>query len=206
MIIFDLDGTLWETIDATEMAAKEVARENNIYDYDISTVKKGMGLSKEENIINYYPNYKRDEAIVYLENVTLKTIGYIEKGYVKIYDGVNDVIKELSKKYKLGIVTNNNDNYAKTFLKISGLEKYFTDYMGASSYGITKEEAIRRMVERNTEKINIYVGDIKKDMEAAIGAGINFIYAKYGFGGNFEYEYYINSIIELPSFIENNFK
>lgn len=204
--MFDLDGTLWETVEATEMSAKEVAKENKIYDYDVSSVRKGMGLSKEENLKNYYPNYEKEAATIYLDSVTSKTINYIEKGHVKIYDGVKNVIINLSKNYKLGIVTNNNDNYAKTFLKISGLGEYFTDYMGAASYKITKQEAIRRMVERNNSKINVYVGDIKKDMEAAIGAGIEFIYARYGFGGSFNYKYYIDNIKDLPNFIENKFK
>ena len=51
----------------------------------------------------------------------------IDKKGGNIYDGVNDTIKYLSKKYKLAIVTNNTDGYAKLFLNKSGLKDYFED-------------------------------------------------------------------------------
>lgn len=202
MIIFDLDGTLWNTLEATQKAAFDVAKQYNIIDFDISRVEAGMGLSRKENLVNYYPNYSEEEATFFINNVNKLTREYIKNNYVNIYNGVNDTIIELSKKYKLGIITNNNDEYVKTFLNISGLENYFCDYMGATTYGITKQEAIKRMVEKHNEKFNVYVGDIKKDMEAALGANIEFIYAKYGFGKDFEYKYYINDIKNLLNLIK----
>ena len=45
MIIFDLDGTLWNTVGATEKAAREIVSLNNeIKDFDISAVKNGKRL------------------------------------------------------------------------------------------------------------------------------------------------------------------
>ena len=42
------------------------------------------------------------------------------------------------------------------------------------------------------------VGDTIKDKEAAEGAGLEFVHAKYGFGKNIEATYYIESIKDLP--------
>ena len=74
--------------------------------------------------------------------------------------------------------------------------------MGASSYNMTKSEAIKRMINKYKEKENYYVGDIKKDQESAIKAGIKFIHAKYGFEPNLESELYIEDIKKLPELLK----
>ena len=45
--------------------------------------------------------------------------------------------------------------YVKVFLDKSNLGNYFIDYMGAASYGITKGEAIKRMVNKYNEYIKL---------------------------------------------------
>ena len=47
----------------------------------------------------------------------------------------------------------------------------------------------------------IYIGDTVKDYQASRGAEIPFIHAKYGFEPEFEYEYYIESIEQLPNYL-----
>lgn len=198
MLIFDLDGTLWETLDTTLEASNEIARENpEVKEITMEIVIKGMGLSSKENAFNYMPYLEEEKGIYYLKLISERNFELIKEKGAHIYDGVYDVIKSLSKKYKLGIVTNNYDEYAKVFLEKSNLGEYFTDYMGAASYSITKGEAIKRMVSKYHENSNYYIGDIKKDMEAACEAGIDFIHSKYGFQSDINCDYYINDIKEL---------
>lgn len=197
MIIFDLDGTLWNTVLATEKSFNDISKKYNLSNCDSTCVEKGMGLSTDEVLKLYFPSYSIEDAKKYLREISLNLDKYMNDENVVIYSCVSEMIKKLSGEYKLGIITNNTDNYIKNFLKISHLEEYFDDYIGASTYGITKKEAISKMVSKHSEKFNVYVGDIKKDMEAALGAGIEFIHAKYGFGMDFEYKYYINSFDEL---------
>lgn len=198
MLIFDMDGTLWDTTNVTLKAANEIAKiHNDINLINIDTVKKGMGLSKEENAKNYMPYIKQETAIKYIDEINDKTVELINKQGADIYDNVVDTIKKLSKKYKLGIVTNNNDDYAKIFMKKANLNDYFTDYIGTATYGITKADAIKIMTKRNKEDKNYYIGDIKKDMIASNNAGVDFIHAKYGFGKDLKSKLYINDISEL---------
>ena len=130
------------------------------------------------------------------------TIAFIREHGAKFYDGMERTIKELSRHYKLGIVSNNVDEYVLTFLEKSNLKGFFTDYMGAASYSMTKEDAIRAMCKMNNQRTNYFVGDTIMDKFAAQDAGQVFIHAKYGFDPMFESEFSINQISELPELMK----
>ena len=198
MLIFDIDGTLWDTAEVTLEGANMIA---DIYPevrkVDLSTIISQMGLSLEEIAKIRMPDIPLSQALKYIDLQIINIRELINEKGANIYDGVIDVIKTLSKKYKLGIITNNLDEYAELFMKKANLNEYFLDYMGASSYGIGKDEAIRQMLERNNIKTACYIGDTKKDMLASEKANVDFIYAKYGFGKDFEHNVYINDIKDL---------
>ena len=58
-----------------------------------------------------------------------------------------------------------------------------------------------KMIQRNNENINYYIGDIEKDKAATEKAGLIFIHAKYGFDKNLKTKYFINNISDLPKLI-----
>ena len=53
-------------------------------------------------------------------------------------------------------------------------------------------------MERNGYAKGIYIGDTKKDQEAALLAGIPFIHAAYGFGAVENPDGVIHALSELP--------
>ena len=57
-------------------------------------------------------------------------------------------------------------------------------------------------MERNGYTKGIYIGDTKKDREAALLAGIPFIHAAYGFGEVPDAAGVIHSLADLPETIE----
>lgn len=202
MLIFDLDGTLWNTTNTAYKAACIISNEyDDIKEISIDNVRKGMGLSEIENARNYMPYLNDDKALYYLRMIDKKNVELINSEGAILYEGVDETIKRLSKNYKLGIVTNSTNDYAEMFLRVSNLEKYFCDYMGAASYGFTKGEAIKKMIEKNGEPNSFYIGDIKKDMEASNFAGTTFIHSKYGFDSNLDSRLYINRIVELEELL-----
>lgn len=71
------------------------------------------------------------------------------------------------------------------------------DYECFGDTGKSKGENIRLIMERNRIDDAVYVGDTQGDYEAAVFAGIPFIFAKYGFGNPANYDYAINGIKEL---------
>lgn len=203
MIIFDMDGTLWDTVDVSKEAMDKVSNKyEEVKEVSKETIKEGMGSSRIENGLRFMPYLDEDKREFYMGKLNEEVMKLIEEKGASIYNGVIDTIKDLSKEYKIGIITNNNDKYVELFIKFSGLKDYITDYMGASNHNITKAEAIKMVCERNNELHSYYVGDIKKDMDATIEAGQTFIHARYGFEPDLECDYHIDNIVELEEIIK----
>lgn len=203
VLIFDMDGTLWDTTEGTYKASQDICNKYpEIGSINKKTVELGMGLSDIENARLYMPNLDEEKALKYLEEIITLSRYYISKNDVKIYDGVEKTIKNLYQKYDLAIVTNNHNEYAELFLNKSNLNKYFKYYIGAASYEINKKDAIKRIMNNYSNEKACYIGDIKKDMEAAQDANVEFIHAKYGFGKDLNTKYEIDDIKELESLLE----
>lgn len=201
-ILFDLDGTLWEVLDRTYETTKETTTKYNLKEVTKETISKCMGMNKKECSKHYFPELDEEEAIKLMnENLQLNVQRILENGG-NVYNGVEETLKILKESYKLGIVSNCGAGYIEVFLSTSNLGKYFDDFIAASKLQITKAEAIKVIMTRNNIKNAIYVGDTAKDQEAATGANIEFIYAKYGFGKDIQHKYEIEDIKDLPNFMK----
>ena len=202
MIIFDIDGTLWNVAELTLKAANIAAsRYDGVRYVSLNDINNVMGLGASEIAEKLYSEIDFHKALEVVKTSINVAAELIDKKGGNIYDGVNDTIKYLSEKYKLAIVTNNTDGYAKLFLNKSGLNDFFEDYIGATTYNITKAEAMKKIIDKNNISSACYIGDIKKDMLAAEEAGIDFIHAKYGFEKNLKTDTYINDIKDLKKIL-----
>ena len=199
-IIFDLDGTLWDTVKTTYKAANDIAKENNLKEVTVETVINGMGKVKEYNAKNYYPEVELDKGLKLLDQSSDKNTYYLKRKEAIIYPDVEKTLQELSKKYDLYIVSNCFDNdYINTFK--SYLDVIFKDFVATGTLNINKAEGIKLIIKRNNLDKAIYVGDTILDYDSSKEANIPFIYAKYGFGNIDKYEYSINDIKELINVI-----
>ena len=204
MIMFDLDGTLWDVTNTTYESANEIARKYNLnHEITIETITNTMGCNMEESAQNYMPYLQPEERLKIMQEMCEYNSKRLAQVGGTLYPNLEDVLKELKKRYKIAIVSNCGANYIESFLSSSGLEKYFDDFIAASKEKITKGQAIRKVMERNNINEAIYVGDTLKDFEASKEAEIEFVNAKYGFGKNVESKLFINNIRELPSLMKN---
>ena len=70
MLIFDMDGTLWDTTKTTLEAANIVAdRYEEVKPFEMVTIKRGMGLSSKENAKNYFPYLEEKKGLFYLSEI-----------------------------------------------------------------------------------------------------------------------------------------
>lgn len=198
-IIFDLDGTLWDSRKTVAKSWTDVVRDAacNRKEVTEDDLRGTMGLQIRdiaEILFDDLSEEKRMELILACcerENVDLKREGG------KLYEGLEETLEVLSKKYRLFIVSNCQEGYIESFYAYHGLERYFEDFENPGRTGLSKGENIKLVMERNDLKAPVYVGDTQKDQEAATIAGIPFVYAAYGFGDVKNWEYRIENIRDL---------
>ena len=207
-IIFDLDGTLWSTIDSCVKVLKEVRLRHPEVTRDIGSeeVEKSMGKPFDEIVKNYYGYIKKEKAIVIAREAFEENVNNLMKNGGTLYPNLEETISELSKKYKLFIVSNCIDGYIESFLETSKLANYFLDHECNGRTNLSKGENIKLIMERNSIETAIYVGDTMSDKEAADYAGIPFVYASYGFGEVDSYDYRIDAIYELPDVLGKKYE
>ena len=198
-IIFDLDGTLWNTVDSCLKATSFVKEEHSDITRDVTKeqIESAMGKTSDEIVNIYYGYLPREKGEEYANEAFNKNVDNLLKEGGTLYPNTRDTIIKLSKKYKLYIVSNCVKGYIESFLNTSGLKDYFSDYESYGNTLLSKGENIKLVIKRNNLKNPIYVGDTKGDMEASNYAGIPFVYAAYGFGKVESFDYKIADISEL---------
>ncbi|WP_341357613.1 HAD family hydrolase [Rossellomorea sp. y25] len=198
-IIFDLDGTLWDPIESVLEAWNNVINEHNQLKEGITRehLEGTMGLQMKEIGKKLFPELNEEEREQLLKDLSSHEIPHLSKHGGSLYNHVEKVLVELSKKSKLFIVSNCQDGYIEAFYDYHGLDKHFIDYENPGRTGLSKGENIKLIIERNHLIDPVYVGDTEGDQRAAKEAGIPFIYARYGFGEAKEYTQAIDSFDEL---------
>lgn len=183
-IIFDLDGTLWDSSKQVVMSWNEVLLKRSETDRQITTddMHNYMGRTMKkiaELMLPELPVEVRENILRECENYENE---YLSRHGGVLFPDLEQVLGELSQKYKLFIVSNCQIGYIETFLKYYDFEKYFTDTENYGNTGMEKGDNIRLVAERNKLDKVVYIGDTQGDCDASDYAGVPFIHAAYGFG------------------------
>ena len=194
-IIFDLDGTLWDTSKEIEYVWKNVA-ENYKIEINKEKINKIMGFTKDE-IIKYLFKGNKKEGNEFIAKCQNQENKYLLQNGGHIYPNTINTIKILSNNYDLYIVSNCQSGYIETFLNYYSISKYFKDYECSENTGLNKCENIKIIVERNNILKALYVGDTINDYKSANKNKLRFIWAEYGFGKCNNYYKKIKDISEL---------
>ncbi len=207
-IIFDLDGTLWDSTEQVVKAWNRVLGESNETDYrmTVEDLKKLMGKTIKEIASIALKEIPEERAVEIMKQCCIEELVYLREYGGVLYTDLTETLRELVKKYNLYIVSNCQEDYIETFLEYHELERFFSDYENHGRTNLSKGENIRLVMERNKLDRAVYVGDTQVDYDAARIAGIPFIYAKYGFGNiNDKDSSFIDIITELPALIEQEY-
>ena len=186
-VIFDLDGTLLNTIEDLADAVNYVLKKFEWQEHTLDRVRQdvGNGIRKlmERSIPEGLSNPKFEEAFLtfqeyYQEHCQVKT---------SAYPGIEELLKQLKKKgYKMAIVSN------KAHVAVEELnEIYFKKYIDVA-IGENEDAGIKRkpapdMVNLALEKLNskkseaIYVGDSEVDKATADNSEMECVLCQWGF-------------------------
>ena len=183
-IIFDVDGTLWDSTEKVAIAWRKVLQSRNVPADHITAarLKKEFGKTMVAIARSVLPDLPDDFALRIVEDCCTYEIEYLLADSPEPFPGVADTFKALSEKLPLFIVSNSQAGYIEAFLKITGLGDYVTDILSFGDTGNEKDSNIREIVEKNHLKSPVYVGDTLGDLQASEAAGVPFIFCEYGFG------------------------
>lgn len=202
-IIFDLDGTLWDSSQAVVDSWNEALEKFTTEPYRVTPemMHGYMGRTMEEIAYEFFSGETEERALELLSVCTDYENEYIEKHGGILFDGLEETLGELHKEYFLAIVSNCQEGYIEAFLKYHRLGQYFDDTENYGRTGKDKDVNIRLVVERNHLDTAVYVGDIMGDYNSTMKAGFPFIHAAYGFGTVPEGTPKIADIRELPEVV-----
>jgi len=183
-IIFDMDGTVW---DNTPVFAPSWERACKDMGYDVTftqdTLKGLFGKTMTDIADACIPDENPEKRYATLQLCEEYEMIDLENSDVDTtYPGLEQVFEKLAKVTKIYIVSNCQSGYIESFIDRSGLGKYITDFICYGDNGLGKADNIKGIVQTNKIKHPVYVGDIQGDKDACDKAGVDFIWAAYGYG------------------------
>lgn len=198
-IIFDIDGTIWDSTGVVENAWNEALDEIGLsYAHVTADTLKGLfGLPMMDIIQRILPKENEEVWEKFKPLCYQKEDEFLQRDPGTLYPHMEEAFKRLSEKYPLYIVSNCQGGYIELLLEKTGFSKYVKDFTCPAYTDKLKADNIRIICERNNINNPIYIGDTQMDADACKTAGVPIVHASYGFGTVKEPDYIINDILEL---------
>ncbi|APY09908.1 HAD family hydrolase [Seonamhaeicola sp. S2-3] len=185
-IIFDLDGTLVNSIQDIADAMNTVLKKRHYPTHNYETYKLFVGSGIRSLVINALPNKNPNEAEVdeclsemmrvYSNHCTIKTHAY--NGILELLDILN------SKNLKLNIFSNKDETLTKKVANAI-LPKYFHQVLGLTTEALKKPNPAKALNLINNLGLKpeevIFVGDSNIDIQTAKNANMLAVGVSWGF-------------------------
>lgn len=202
-IIFDMDGTLWDTSEQVAQAWSSVTEPKLGVTITKEEMRRCMGMPMDKLCMELLPGFDMKEIRPVIKECEQVENEYLERHGGNLYPKLEETLRILSAQYPLSIVSNCQVGYIEAFLAYYQLSGYFEDHVCFGDNGLQKGDNIALIMKRNQLEQAVYVGDIQADYEAAIAGGAGFIHAAYGFGKIHADVEAIHEFSELPGIIAN---
>ena len=190
--IFDLDGTLLNTLEDVVNACNYALKKCNFKTHSIEEYKVFVGDGRSKLIERIVPDeYKGNDEV---KNKVLRLFDEYYSGHMldmtKPYEGICEMLKSLKEKgVKLAVVSNKPDEFVGGIVK-----KYFGDtfeivHGQRTNYPVKPDPTtVYEVIEYFGIKLNesIYVGDSNVDIYTAKNAKVKSIGVAWGFRGEDE--------------------
>lgn len=198
-IIFDVDGTLWDSTDVVKDAWNRAFIDSGYDDPKITADRlKGLfGLPMADIIKDIFPEGTDEEVAKLTPVIYGNEDKYLDEFGGRLYPGIIETIAKLSEKVPVFIVSNCQEGYIELFMRKTGCEGLITDHLCPGDTGLLKADNIRKIVKDHGLSAPVYIGDTIMDRDACEEAGCPFIYARYGFGEVTGAKYSVDSPEEL---------
>lgn len=183
-IIFDLDGTLWDST-ANVAEAWQAAKQSVDYiteDVTREHVRSITGMAYDAIYVKLFPYLDAETRTEFMAICAKNELETLNAKGGELYPKLEQTLMYLSKKYRLFIVSNCQSGYIEIFLKLNNMGHFFEGHQCFGTKGQPKFENIKDIIVDYSLKSPVYVGDTMGDHDSAHKAGVPFIFAAYGFG------------------------
>jgi len=185
--IFDLDGTLVNSLEDLTDAVNQVLSNKSLPTHDVAAIKSFVGTGLRNLIIKSLPEGKRDDSTVdsYLSEMK-KIYGQNCTNKTKPYSGIVEMLTDLrANNIPVAVLSNKADNLTKIVVN-----EIFPQISFSHIIGMTKEETrkpspyeVLRICADLGVKTDeaVFIGDSDIDMQTAKNAGMFAIGVEWGF-------------------------
>ena len=199
-LIFDIDGTLWDSRSIIVEGYNQVLTAAGHEDLCVTAedLKRLFGKTMKEIADIMLTTLPEEERYPLMEKC-------IDTGDARLlddpcdigYPGVKETLEELHKRYRLFIVSNSQLGYPETTMEKLGITHLFQGHLCFGNTGTDKGTTIRILMEQHSIENAVYIGDTQGEYEAAVKAGLPFVWATFGFGVPDGYDAKIDSFRQL---------
>ena len=202
-LIFDLDGTLWDTCETCANAWNVVLDRLGINYRTIfaDDVRRVAGRPHVDAIREAFSDLSESDVQTIAEETAVADNQAIAEHGGILFPGVSEHVPGLRAALPLFIVSNCQQGYIELFGEWSGLGEHFVDFECWGNTGRTKTDNVRELVDRNRLRTPWLVGDTEGDADAARANGIGFVFASYGFGRVTSFDHRIDRFAALAELV-----
>ncbi|MCE9646800.1 MAG: HAD family hydrolase [Chloroflexi bacterium] len=175
-VIFDLDGTLVDTVRLFVSAYKYAIKLVTQQEISEEKLKSLLGPN-EIGVIKKIAPEQWDQCLVAFYQYEKEHLDSIN-----LFDGILDVVKFLKSKHiSLGIATGRGEKHSSLIIDHVNIETYFDCIKTGSEWNSNKARSITEITKTWGYKNNsvIYVGDTDHDIEASLQANVTPILASW---------------------------
>ena len=184
-IIFDLDGTLLDTLTDLKNAVNQALNFYNLPEKDLEFVRKAIGNGTTVLIKRCTPSSLNDEERLKVFNL-FKSY-YLEHyaDYTRPYDGIYDLVaNKLKGKVKIAVVSNKDNDLTNKIIN-KEFPNCFDIIQGSYLDHPKKPDPylINKIIKENNinKEDCLYIGDTDVDKESATNAGLPYLLVNYGY-------------------------
>jgi len=208
LLLFDLDGTLVDTVGDITHYVNEVLLERGDKPVSVEQVKEAIGWGVHELLKILAPAFCEDPKGLERAAATFKD--RYKKNPVlntRPFPGVAEVLAGPLKNVPKVIVTNKPQDIAIRVLETLGLTRCFEEVIGTLGDFPPKPDpsSCLHLMRRfgTPRKSTVYIGDSAVDAETSAAAGIDFAWVDYGYQatGNFVPRYRFSNAAEWKKLV-----
>ena len=208
-LFFDLGGTLIDETEQEKAIVEAINEELRISCEDIYAAMVKMSIAYKNPVKEALRMLTGSDELFDIINKSGK---YYPPELARLFPGVDEVLKELSRRYKLGIIANQGSGMERR-LKNHGIHEYFSVFAGSGDVGVSKPDpaifSYALEMAGCEARQAVMIGDrLDNDIYPAKKLGFVTIWAKQGLGGHqkpkngdYEADYAVGKVTEVTQLL-----